>query len=492
MDKPKTENTKTGMFRKLFGLTVLLTFLSALVYEFLTPILSDDLSYLPIVREATSYPDIVAQEVWHYFHHGGRSVAHLIMRFFMYTFDTDRRVFNVVAAVIFTLMTLLMLRLVRRGEEAEDAGQIPQVFCYLLIVLMVWLFAPVPGETIFWLTGTCNYLFTTTLILGFFALFFRFAARSAQPSKNRGEACRRGAALLVVGLLAGWCNENTSGGVVLFCLLMLVAPRLPFLWDRQEQDASADRSRLPLQLTALIGSAAGYIIQISAPGNYSRADIPTEEHEGVMRYAARFLKILAEIEGNFLPILLAILFLSLLCFRQGRKLHDPQMRNALLFFILFLATAFCLILAPEPQTRVYFGPGIFLMICCVQLFRTASWRGGILPAIRDFTVFGMLLVFLFTYVREGADLARLNRETNARFDMIREAMATQEPDADGDITVKLPQLPTEFDSRYSIACKVDITEDPWQFENLQISQFFADNVYVKGYPFDEFMAENAQ
>ncbi|MCR5093909.1 MAG: DUF6056 family protein [Lachnospiraceae bacterium] len=486
------ENGNVGKSRKWFLLTAICAFLSALVYEFLTPLLSDDLSYLPIVREAGSLPDIVGQEVLHYFNHGGRSVAHLIMRFFMYVFDADRTVFNVIAAAVFLLLTVLMYRLVLPGAEKEDTA--PAVTSYLLIVLLVWLFAPSPGETMFWLTGACNYLFTTTLILFFFTLSRRFAGLSAKTPENKGDVARRAAVLFITGLLAGWCNENTSGGVVLFCLILLLMPRVPFLLtDEEAGNLRGQKSLLPIRLAALIGSLAGYIMQLVAPGNSSRVGAQViEEHTGIMRYVARFLKIMSELETSFLPLLLAALFLFLLCCRQGRKWREPQIRNALLFFLLFLATGFCLILAPDPKTRVYFGPGIFLMISCAQLFRTVRWKGEVLSVVRDFAVCGLLLVFLFTYVREGANLARLYRETNARYDRIREAMTTQEPDADGDITVKLPELPAQFDSRYSIACRADISEDPWQFENLQVSQFFADNVFVRGYPFDEFMAENEQ
>ena len=38
----------------------------------------------------------------------------------------------------------------------------------------------------------------------------------------------------------------------------------------------------------------------------------------------------------------------------------------LLFFFIFIATCFALVLTSEPVARAYFGAGIFLMVSCVQ------------------------------------------------------------------------------------------------------------------------------
>ena len=220
-------------------------------------------------------------------------------------------------------------------------------------------------------------------------------------------------------------------------------------------------------------------MQLLSPGNRSRTALIEERHEGLMLYAARFLKILASMESLFLPLLLAALFLLLLARRQGLAWQHPKMRNALLFLLLFFATCGCLILAPDPQTRVYFAPGIFLLIACAQLFTAVMWEreGAVWAAIRDFVICALLIVLAFRYFTEGGNLARIYREEQSRYAILEEGR--------GQETVYAPLLPEQFDSPYSMAYEVDLDTEWTAFPNMQMGGFY-DILVLVGVPFDEF------
>ena len=92
--------------KRLFIGLVITAFLMIAVYEFLTPNMSDDIIYGDTVAKAANFFDLFSQEYEHYMNHSGRSVAHFILRVFL--FMKTKSVFNVVAAAVFTCLTLLM------------------------------------------------------------------------------------------------------------------------------------------------------------------------------------------------------------------------------------------------------------------------------------------------------------------------------------------------------------------------------------------------
>ncbi len=516
--------------RMLFRLIAACTFVSALLYECLTPLLSDDLNYLSEVAQASGIADVLHQEVVQYCGWTGRSVAHIILRLFFYVFHGRSAVFNITAALVFLALTLLMLRLIRRDGKGVDDWKL-----YLLLVLGFWLFAVKPGHTVFWMTGACNYLFTTTIILGFFALCERFFA-------GKEHTALRAALLFPAGVLAGWCNENTSGAAVLNVLLLLLLP----LWerasvrgsesggtaeaaaDRNQPDAkpclmeegkrdSADResfagslgsSWFPEQrqeslraadpartaspdqtkaslhtflpgLAALLGVCAGFAMQLLSPGNRSRSALIEESHTGLLLYGARFLQILHELWSLFLPLMLAALLLLLLARHQGTGWNHRGMKNALRYLLLWAAASFALLLAPSPQTRTYFGAGVFLLIACAQLFALVRWEGAPLKALRDFAVYALLIVFVFRYFEEGGNLARICREENRRYLLLEEAQAAGVEDA------YIPILPEGFDSPYSMAYETDVHKEWYMFPNMQLGNYYRIDT-VSGIPYDAY------
>ena len=71
--------------KRLFQLTVFANFIMVFIYQYLTPNMSDDIIYSDRVAQAGSFFDLFAQEYEHYIAHTGRSIAHIILRIFLYT-----------------------------------------------------------------------------------------------------------------------------------------------------------------------------------------------------------------------------------------------------------------------------------------------------------------------------------------------------------------------------------------------------------------------
>ena len=212
-------------------------FLLLFVLNFLTVKTSDDLGY----SINHGFLDLFRQEYIQYMTWTGRSVAHIIARSFL---ALPKGIFNLANSLIFCIHVELIC-IHASGKKNYSP------ILYALSALLVFLFVPVFGQTVLWETGSCNYLWTTTIILAFL-LPYRL---DEVKERTLPYALLMG----LFGILAGWTNENTGGACI------LVAMGLTFY-------SFKNTKRFPSwKLIGILGSIVGFLIMIKAPGNAVRA-----------------------------------------------------------------------------------------------------------------------------------------------------------------------------------------------------------------------------
>ena len=463
----------------LFLLSVLAAWLLIFIFNVLTPMMTDDLFYSKTVSEAASIGELFAQEYTQYMTWTGRSVCHMVLRFFLLT---DKMVFNVANAAAFVLLTLLIYQNVEHKKKYDTP-------VYLLINLLLWMFGVVFRQTVLWETGACNYLWGSVLIMGFVTLYRHGLklAGGAGASPGAGALSGREASsgpahpvlwaafLPVLGLLAGWCNENSSGGGLLMALLCLGL----YLYEKktggsgcgkQGADGAKKGGRL-LQLwmiTGLIGNIIGLALMVLAPGNAARAAVVEEEHSGLLGYMARFQKITLAVRENFLILLIiGLLLFVIVCYqKKSWKAVWACSRNGLVWSFVFLATCYALVLAPEPQARAYFGAGVFLTVAVVQFFVDVEGKEAVFASLKTGLICVLTLLMFFAYMDSGANLARIYREYNER-----DVYLTQKAQ-EGVRDVTVPMLRPDFETKYSDGYNSDIQEDPGYWVNVAYASYY--------------------
>ena len=439
--------------KRLFYILTVLAVLGVMIYEFLTPYMSDDIVYGDAVAKAGNFFDLFAQEYEHYMGHTGRSVAHFILRIFLFT--GTKATFNVGAAIAFTALALLIYKNVP-GKADYD------VRLFGLVLLMLWFLDPAISNTVFWESGACNYLFTTTIIMSFLTLF--------RKKVSGGIPAVIG--MLLLGILAGWCNENTSGGIILFELILICYYYL-------QNKKSFSFLTAPM-ISGLVGTLGGFVMLLLSPGNYGRLDVLEEEHTGIVALAARFLKITLNIKNNYLILLTAlILCLVIIYYFTGdfSKFWEKS-KSIILFGVLFFATCYALIMVPSSELRSYYGASIFLMtgvcqgIVTVIGLITKENSDSVVSKLTQAAFSGLvicgLVILMFIYIQEGANLARIKREFDER-----DAYLQQMADA-GEVDVFAPRLRPEWDNRFSMAYVSDI-EDDWHY---WINMFYSNHFHL--------------
>lgn len=420
-------------YRKwIFGVIVFISFVTFYFYNMFTPYMSDDLLFDKAAHQ--SLGDIFREEYISYMTHSGRSVLQVIMRVFMIC---PKVVFDVGNSLCYVGTMLLLYWNIKAKKEYD-------VLLYVLINLCTWIFCVDFPQTMLWVTGACNYLWGIFIILGFISIY-RYFLEKGTEIKSKIWA---GISLFVIGVLAGWCNENTSGGAILIILLFTAK----YYFDNKKVEK--------VMFAGVAGAFIGFAFMILAPGNAARGAMVAEgeKYSGLALYISRGLKLLKAIDAYLLIYIIVICMLGVY-FYYAKKYSLIEFYDVAVWAFSGLATAVVLILTTSPMPRAYFGANIFMMIAALQMIQMIREEDTLLISLKTGGIIAAMIAMTFVYVEEGANLVRIRREINTREAYI------QEKAAKGERELILPMLRPAFESKYSMAHFVDISEDETNWNN---------------------------
>ncbi len=500
--------------QKQVYMILILSMAGVLVFNLLTPMMTDDYSYGAQVKEAAGLFDLVRQEARHYMTWNGRSVVHFLLRIMLFLPPV---IFKSLNTLVFGVLSccLYYFACTRKTASQGDntAGGLSwDPFAMLLIQLGLWLFTVDFSETVLWETGAVNYLWGTAIILGFMTFvtaglrkrgFLPGTAIPGRPYTPEEDSAPKEKAVVLIGtflfgLAAGWCNENTSGGCVLYMLYLMFITDFVIDEGNGAGKSRARLNRIPLFLrTAAAGNLLGLIIMVMSPGARAREAFTQENHTGLYGLFARFQKTTLTVREYFLPLLAALCVLCILWILMDKEsgagirtlfAHWKDDAAVPLFVFLFLATTYAIILTVQPQPRAYFGAGIFLLVSVVRMILDvrdkeigSAGEGSGTIAARALcygTAAVLTLSFLFTYIDCGAQLARINRDSKERVAYI------EQKKAEGADEIIVAQLHPAFENRYTVAYESDLVEDDGYWTNVAYETYF-EVESISAIPYDE-------
>ncbi len=419
--------------RAIFGCLVGISFIAVFIYNSLTPLMSDDLLFDKSLYQSAG--DIFRQEYYQYLNWNGRSVLQIILKIFSIL---PKEVFNVCNSICFVYTSLLIYWNID-GRKKYDS------LLYGLIQLCLWNFSVDFDQTVLWLGGACNYLWGVMIILSFITLFRHMLDRQRRQEKLSWAMT---AALMAAAFLAGWGNENTSGGAILIAALFTGI----YFWETRKVEKWMAGS---LALALL-----GFCFLLLAPGNRVRGSIvkEAEAYEGLAALISRGLKIVKAVDEYLLIYTVIICLLGTWFYYEKRRLKE--FRETAVFVFSGLATAAVLIFTPEPMARAYYGANIYLLIGALLMIQKLTREDRPWYALKAGGILAGGLAFLFIYIEEGANLARILREVNEREAFIEEQTAL------GNRDLTLPMLRPQFKSPYSFMYESDLAQegDLWMNE----------------------------
>lgn len=439
------EEKRLSRNRILFVMAVAISFVAIYIYNTFTPVMSDDLLF--DASQYNTFADIFIKEYERYMTWNGRSVLQILMTVFCLV---PKRVFDFCNSLCFVVFSLLLYFNIK-GRKKYD------FMLYLLIQLFVWNFCVEFSQTVLWLSGACNYLWGMTIILCFITAY-RYLLEKGKEVKHKGLIA---AAMLPLGMLAGWGNENTSGGAGLLLLIFTVI----YFWKNRRMEI--------WMVTGMGGMAAGFAFLIFAPGNAVRGAIvkAEENYSGLAAYVSRGLKVLQAMNHHFMIYIVIIILLGTYFYYTKRKWEEFVETGV--FVLAAFATAAVLIFTPEPMARAYFGANIYMMIAAVQMISYIRESDVFWNSLRMGGVLAASVWMCFVYVEEGANLVRIMREVNEREEFILEQTA------DGSREVTLPKLRPQFETRFSFMYDSDLsTEEGYWINEVYRMAYDLDSVTV--------------
>lgn len=411
--------------KAVFWILLGISFAAIWIYNNLTPLMSDDLLF-----KASDYQspfDIFRMEYKQYMTWTGRSVLQVILKIFSLM---PKWVFNLFNSLCFVMLTLLIYWNVKERKKYD-------AFLFVFINLLVWNFSVEFSQTVLWMGGACNYLWGIVILLGFLTCFRYFLENGRSYTKTVPISVL----MFLFGVLAGWGNENTSGGGILIALIFSL------LYFKKEKKI------YPWTAAGIAGMLSGFLMMLLAPGNKARSALmlADETYTGIMAYVSRGLKINKAVNSYMMIYIAVICFLCVYFIYKGKKLEE--FTDTFIFCLAGLATSYVLVLTPEPMPRAYFGANIFFAIACAQMVQRIAREDTLLISVKTGGIIAATVWMFFSYMENGANLARILREVNEREEYILEQ--TQQ----GNYDLTLPMLRPEFQTEYSFMYDNDISMD---------------------------------
>lgn len=121
---------------------------------------------------------------------------------------------------------------------------------YLLLFIFLWFYLPEIGKSVLWVSGSGNYLWTSVIYLTYFKCIISIANREISNLKGIG--------IMILGFLAGACNENSSPALLLMAFLYLII-HYPY------------KSKGTIfGLGSLFTGGLGFLLMIKSPGSQKR------------------------------------------------------------------------------------------------------------------------------------------------------------------------------------------------------------------------------
>lgn len=408
-------------------------FIMMLVLNIFTPLIADDYSYsFGIDGRLKNIVDVIEKQINHYFTWGGRTVAHTIAQIFLLF---PKIIFSIANTAIYTIL-IYIIYLNAKGENKEhNPGML------LLIHLALWFTLPVFGQTCLWLIGSCNYLWTTCIILLFIYLY---------RTSTIKDSLLKSVGFLLLGIIAGWTNENTAVGLIIIILGQIIISKLK------------NKTKLPKWKTfGLIGNIIGFILLIAAPGNYIRVNVIKDTTPIIKQIVTRILNCTVNIVTYTMPLIIAIIIMITIYIYNKKKINE----NVYVFFCGAIFSVYAMVLSPQFPERAWFGIIVYMLVALMILvYGTGKFKKIYSYILVDIIII-LTILYIPQYINVTLEIRDLKHNWNQREKIINEEKGK------GNYEIYLePYYPTsKFNPMYNLG---DISENKTDWPNYDIARYY--------------------
>lgn len=280
----------------------------------------------------SSLTDILTSLESYYFTWSGRIFACALVQFFIWL---GKPAFDIANTITFVFLVLTIINLSNTWLKISRVA-------VLWIFFTIFILMPSPVSNMFWLTGSCNYLW-----MAFFQLFFLTPYVKALRSHEAANSLLNVVLMILLGLLAGCSNEAGSFATVCLTLFLVIMCKTHNIF----------RTWMIAGLAALI---VGYVLMTFAPGNFLRLELFYPN----FTYTKELF--LAHLTEGFLQVVAADLIALIPMFIYFLRRDSFKVTMAEVLMLAFTAAgllvAIALLLSPEYNTRISITSLAFVLV----------------------------------------------------------------------------------------------------------------------------------
>ncbi|MGN1280480.1 MAG: DUF6056 family protein [Succinivibrio sp.] len=433
-------------------LAVWFVFIAFLAYTI--PFVSNDYRYAMIEgteNTVSSVADIIVSEYRHYFTWGGRTPPHTLAQFLLW----GGKYVCAISTAFCYIFLIALICIYAKGRDAK-LFRLP-LKAVLFITVMLWLCLRAYGEVIFMLVTSCNYLYTTVFIL-LYLLPYRL---SITDERVKSHSLLFSLLMFFLGLIAGWCNENTGFAICavtfLYCIYMYCIKELRF-W----------------QLSGFAGMCTGFLVLVLSPGNKVRLEMM--EANGNFDYVAHLpvaFGILLLSLAEELPLIISFIWLLYKIKKYDLySKYKKQMLSTAYIFILGSASLLIMVFSPNFPARTVTTFTVCTIAAVVSLYVILKKEN---VKIVNTSVFVIFYVSAFAYIAVTGSNA-IGAALQAKTDMKSRHEMVDEMIRNGERNLVVPPL-TVSSSRYIFIS--DVATDTNFFVNKIMKRYYHVDSIVK-------------
>ena len=407
----------------------ILIFILILLLNFLTVKTADDYGY----ANAANIIDVFMKEFNQYMTWNGRSIAHIIDRTFLML---PKFIFNIANSLVFVYFIRLIYRNIKGNADKDN------IVIFSLVFMSIFLFVPFFGQTILWETGSCNYLWMMTIILQFL-LFFR-------NNSNINPFL-----LFLLGILAGWSNENTGGA----CIMIAIMLTIYHYFSNKKINKSL--------VFGIAGACIGFLILVLAPGNAIRAADYANSNTLIYNLDHETIALIDVYREGLLLLIISYLFFVAI----GKK-EKNIIIVSFIYFLAALADVAAILLSPSQMLwdRSMFGSPVLMIIAAGIALYNLNFK----EKLNVYLIYAissiMLVTTVFNYGEAVIDLTYTAYQDKKRNDYIIEQKNN------GNLYPIVNELDSEFYTRYNARYGIgDIAPYKSCFVNILYADTFGFN-----------------
>ena len=330
---------------KLYFLLLLIIGIAFYVFNVQTPFSHDDYAYCfyydvdsYVLRPTNIRINNVFQmfeSMWHHYQCvNGRFVSHIILQCFCAFWG--KSIFNICNTFVFIIFLHLIVSL---------SGRRYSILILLITFIVSMCIMPYPGQTMLWMTGSINYLWTATLTLAYLYWMKQYI------KKSTSFFCHVFAATLC--FLIGWTHESITLPVAFGLFLYFVFNRNHFHG---------------LIISSYFGYSLGVAMVVFAPGTFFRLFSSGEINTQVNLIQFVFSHAYNLFMGYFhtiLPLFVLVIYI-VLYFRYIRKASCYIIHNY--YALLFISFSIFFYVLGMDEDRVFLGISILSLLILYKHF----------------------------------------------------------------------------------------------------------------------------